>query len=526
MAVRGGAGDAGHGITVDPEGNVYTVGEYYARGTAGYLVDFPTGHVVGSGGYGVYLLKFVPEVSDNNWPTIDNITVEPKEPYTDMTEDEAIVFTAVATDGDGDSLTYTWDFGDGNSVTTTDPTFEHTYLWGGTFDVTLTVNDGRGGIDDSTTTANVEEVNDVPVADPGGPYGGRVGDIISFDASASSDYDNSDGTAANDQPLTYEWDFNYDGEFVKDAEGVTVTHAFATSGDYTVALKVTDGQDFNISTVIVPISEATAALTLDDGDPGYSEGGPGGHLWTTEPGGYAGVDGVSDYRTVPKRGSGFDAFLRAAGAYWDFAGLPAGTYEVLATWVAQDDGATNAPFEIINTGTSKVLKKVRVDQSEPPVGPDGFQSLGTVTLSGNTLTVQLTNLANGRVVADAVRIIPVSSGSSSAAQSTAPDTEAALAAALSTFDVSTNIRQLSTAMGPAPDAFANSRDAQTPNAVDGLFGSYAPAVDLLDLLVDDRFLPASHERRGEDYAVDLVLGDIAAGPFDQQLVEDLALALI
>ena len=82
-------------------------------------------------------------------------------------------------------------------VVTSSPMLDHVYTWGGSFNVSLTVTDGRGGSDTSTTTATIAEVNDTPVADAGGPYAAVEGGTITFDASASFDPDNQDGTVAN-----------------------------------------------------------------------------------------------------------------------------------------------------------------------------------------------------------------------------------------------------------------------------------------------------------------------------------------
>jgi len=140
----------------------------------------------------------------NNWPSADA-----GGPYSG-TEDAAIFFDGSgSSDPDGDPLTYTWDFGDGNTATTTKATVSHTYLWGGTFDVTLTVSDGKGGTDTASSSANVTEVNDTPVADPNGPYGGTEGEAITFDGSGSSDFDNEDGTTTNNQTLSYRSQFPF-----------------------------------------------------------------------------------------------------------------------------------------------------------------------------------------------------------------------------------------------------------------------------------------------------------------------------
>jgi hypothetical protein len=54
-----------------------------------------------------------------------------------------VSFGASASDPDGDRLTYSWDFGDG--TTDTGESLYHVFYASGTFDVKLTVSDGRGG---------------------------------------------------------------------------------------------------------------------------------------------------------------------------------------------------------------------------------------------------------------------------------------------------------------------------------------------------------------------------------------------
>jgi subtilisin family serine protease len=86
-------------------------------------------------------------------------------------EDVAITFDGSGSDdSDGDPLTYAWNFGDGSTGTSENPT--HAYTAGGTYTVTLVVNDGKEDSEPSTTTADITEVNDPPVAEAGSDQNG------------------------------------------------------------------------------------------------------------------------------------------------------------------------------------------------------------------------------------------------------------------------------------------------------------------------------------------------------------------
>jgi mono/diheme cytochrome c family protein len=149
-----------------------------------------------------------------------------------------------STDADNDPLTYSWDFGDGTLADGVMPT--HTYVLGGTYEVTLVVNDGQASSDPSVTTATITEpvVNLAPVADPGGPYSGEPGQPVAFDGSGSAD--------PNGDTLSYSWDFG-DGAI---GDGVAPSHAYAAAGNYTATLVVSDGQlDSDVATTTVEIAE-------------------------------------------------------------------------------------------------------------------------------------------------------------------------------------------------------------------------------------------------------------------------------
>ncbi len=130
-----------------------------------------------------------------------------------------------STDQDGDSLTYSWNFGDG-TTSATGSIVNHAYTSSGNYSITLTVTDSLGNASPLTKTVRV---NAPPVASfTASASSITAGSAITFDASSSSD---SDGTV-----VTYQWNFG-DGS---NATGKSVTHTFANPGSYQVKLSVTD----------------------------------------------------------------------------------------------------------------------------------------------------------------------------------------------------------------------------------------------------------------------------------------------
>src|SRR5262249_4789184 len=110
-------------------------------------------------------------------------------------------------------------------------------------------------------------------------------------------------------------------------------------------------------------------------------------------------------------------------ASWQVTGLPSGSYTVQATWNASSNHPSNAPYAIYD-GTT-LVRTVFVDQRPAPsgvvVGGVAFQDLGTVQVTSGTLRVVLSDAGDGYVVADAVRVVPVTlSGGSLSGLSLAP----------------------------------------------------------------------------------------------------------
>ena len=153
---------------------------------------------------------------------------DPNGPYTG-TVGVAVVFDGSASsDPDGSVISYSWNFGDGTTGSGVNPS--HIYASAGLYNVTLTVMDDAGATDSQGTTADIAAapVNQPPVSDPNGPYTGTTGVAVLFDGMGSSD---PDGTI-----VTYDWDFG-DGNT---GTGATPSHSYATDGNYTVSLTVTD----------------------------------------------------------------------------------------------------------------------------------------------------------------------------------------------------------------------------------------------------------------------------------------------
>ena len=72
---------------------------------------------------------------------------------------QSVNFSAAASDPDGDALSYTWNFGDGSSGSGANAA--HTFTSNGTFNASVTVNDGHGGTVSSNVTVTVSSIHAV-----------------------------------------------------------------------------------------------------------------------------------------------------------------------------------------------------------------------------------------------------------------------------------------------------------------------------------------------------------------------------
>ncbi|MET0999372.1 MAG: PKD domain-containing protein, partial [Marmoricola sp.] len=235
--------------SVDPEGGALTYDWDWGDGTAHGTTATPSHTFTGGGVKNVTLTVTDPQGgTGSDSVSTPNLTAAPvnQAPTAHITGRSCTNLVcsfdgSTSTDPNPDTLTYSWNFGDGSpAVTTQNPS--HTYATAGQKTVTLTVSDGQLSDDESTTfTVTAPPVNTAPTARITNP--GCTNLVCSFTGSTSTDPD-------NDQ-LTYNWDF---GDNSTDATTQNASHTYATAGSRTVTLTVNDGQGHSHSdtTIVNP----------------------------------------------------------------------------------------------------------------------------------------------------------------------------------------------------------------------------------------------------------------------------------
>ena len=89
------------------------------------------------------------------WFAVAAGNITPAADFTFSTADLEASFTDASSDSDGTIVAYDWDFGDGNTSTSSDPI--NLYATAGTYSVNLTVTDDEGATDTSTQSVTVSE---------------------------------------------------------------------------------------------------------------------------------------------------------------------------------------------------------------------------------------------------------------------------------------------------------------------------------------------------------------------------------
>lgn len=183
-------------------------------------------------------------------------------PYTGN-EGSAVQFDGSASsDPDGDALTYSWDFGDGNTGTGQAPT--HAYGDNGVYTVTLTVDDGNGATDVSTTSATIANVAPslgalVVPANPLALVSGGTSVNVSAPYTDPGTLDTHTGSLSCDGGVA--------GAVTAASGSAAGSCTFTAAGVYTVSMTVTDDDgDSDTET-------ASAYIVIYDPSAGFVTGG-------------------------------------------------------------------------------------------------------------------------------------------------------------------------------------------------------------------------------------------------------------
>ncbi len=137
-----------------------------------------------------------------------------------------------SSDLDGDTLTYSWNFGD--NTTASGSVVSHTYNQAGTYSVVLTVSDGSLS-DTATVTITVNDIG-VPIV-----TANIVVDTNTGVEPATINFDASGSTVTDGSALSYAWDFG-DGST---GVGVTIAHEYVVAGEYIVTLTASNADGFS-----------------------------------------------------------------------------------------------------------------------------------------------------------------------------------------------------------------------------------------------------------------------------------------
>ncbi len=270
-------------------------------------------------------------------PQISNVVV----PATGD-EGQIVTMSADAVDAAGDAMTFVWDYGDGASDTYNLPlgnnasSTTHSYDDEGTYQITITVTDGDGGIDifnqSVITISNLD-----PVVSSLTVPNGNEGDALSFAVVASD---------APGDPLTYQWDFG-DGNT---ATGPTATHTYTDDGGYAVTMTIQDDGEggetivsgvSSIANVAPTITSVVAPTTGDEGEA----------LQFDVVSDDVGVADIPDHVATWDWGDG----TSDTGASLTHAYIDQGTWTVTLTVDDQDSGTVSQTMTVVTSNVAPLI---------------------------------------------------------------------------------------------------------------------------------------------------------------------------
>ncbi len=201
----------------------------------------------------------VSNASGNSLPVTYNITVNPV-PAANFTQDITtgcypiwVNFTNLTQPAPGETIvSYLWNFGDGQQSNAPSPS--HRYTTGGTFNVTLYVNNNFG----CTGSAQVKNVQKAITLNGGGIFPNFNSTLnTSCNLPVTANFNN---TTIGPNPKSYLWDFGDGGGFSSNI--TSPTHNYTAAGNYNVRLAATSALGCS-DTLNLPIN-ITASGNLTD----------------------------------------------------------------------------------------------------------------------------------------------------------------------------------------------------------------------------------------------------------------------
>jgi len=346
-------------------------------------------------------------IADNGLRSTDNLTIRIDDPLQPAAAPVAVIsapqqgqsgqpvsFDASQSTASSPIVSWLWNFGDG--ATADGLNIPHTYANPGTYNVTLTVTDQNGKSNTANQLINIAappQPNTPPVPVISAPPQVEAGLPVAINAS---------GTQHTGQLTAINWDFG-DGNT---ATGEVVNHTYATPGNYTITLNVTDDKGQSASaTQAINIVAKTQPVPLTAKISGPTQGQAGQSL---------AFDGQSSASAAPLNniqwdfgdGTSDSGNLAVNHAYQN-----PGSYTVLLT-LANDLGQTNTASQQVDIQAAPPPNQppqpaIKASNATPQVGEDvNFDASGTSAGSpitgydwdfgdGNTGSGQLTTHAYG-----------------------------------------------------------------------------------------------------------------------------------